>query len=205
MLPVWLAQAIETEEERSKMEQLYDEYERLLYSIAFRYMHDSYRAEDAVHDTFVKIIDHLDSINEIKINRNDGSGLADYLLSEVKCPQTRAFLVTIVGNICLNMLTRKSYTAEVYGSDEDDRLIVETLPDPYSNTADMYSNKYEVSLVTDAIRQLPEILQDTMILYAAHGYTTKEIAEIQGCSTETIKKRIQRGREKIRKMLGEDK
>lgn len=187
MLPVWLAQAIETEEERSKMEQLYDEYERLLYSIAFRYMHDSYRAEDAVHDTFVKIIDHLDSI------------------SEVKCPQTRAFLVTIVRNICLNMLTRKSYTAEVYGSDEDDRLIVETLPDPYSNTADMYSNKYEVSLVTDAIRQLPEILQDTMILYAAHGYTTKEIAEIQGCSTETIKKRIQRGREKIRKMLGEDK
>ena len=50
MLPVWLAQAIETEEERSKMEQLYDEYERLLYSIAFRYMHDSFRAEDAVHD-----------------------------------------------------------------------------------------------------------------------------------------------------------
>jgi RNA polymerase sigma factor (sigma-70 family) len=44
-----------------------------------------------------------------------------------------------------------------------------------------------------------------MILYAAHGYTMKEIAEIQGCSTETIKKRIQRGREKIRKMLGEDK
>ncbi len=187
MLPVWLAQAIETEEERSKMEQLYDEYERLLYSIAFRYMHDSFRAEDAVHDTFVKIIDHLDSI------------------SEVKCPQTRAFLVTIVGNICLNMLARKSYTSEVYETDDNDQLVVETLPDPYSNTEDAYSNQCEVLRVADAIRQLPESLQDTMILYAAHGYTMKEIAEIQGYSIETIKKRIQRGREKIRKMLGEDK
>lgn len=187
MLPLWLAAAIETESDRSKMEQLYDEYERRLYSVAFRYLHDKYRAEDAVHDVFINLIPKLDSI------------------SEIKCPQTWAFLVTIVGNICLNMLTRKSYTAEVYGSDEDDRLIVETLPDPYSNTADMYSNKYEVSLVTDAIRQLPEKLQDTMILYAAHGYTMKEISEIQGCSIETVKKRIQRSREKIRKILGEDR
>ena len=187
MLPVWLEQAIETEEERSRMEQLYDEYERLLYSIAFRYMHDSYRAEDAVHDTFIKIVDHLDSI------------------SEVKCPQTRGFLVTIVENICLNMLTRKSYTSEVYETDEDGRLIIETLPDPYTNTEDIYSNKYEISRVTHAIKQLPEKLQDTMILYAAHGYTMKEISEIQGCSIETVKKRIQRSREKIRKILGEDR
>lgn len=187
MLPVWLAQAIDTDAERSKMEQLYDEYERLLYSVAFSYLNDSYKAEDAVHDTFINIVNRLDSI------------------SEIKCPQTRAFLVTITENICINMLTRKSHTAELFEADEDGKLLVEALPDQYVSTEDIYSNQYEVAQVADAVRQLPERLRDTMILYAAHGYTMKEIAELQGCSIETVKKRIQRSREKIRKILGADK
>ena len=103
------------------------------------------------------------------------------------------------------MLARKSYTSEVYETDDNDQLVVETLPDPYSNTEDAYLNQCEVLRVADAIRQLPESLQDTMILYAVHGYTMKEISEIQGCSIETVKKRIQRSREKIRKILGEDR
>lgn len=186
MLPVWLAQAIETDVERSKMEHLYDEYERLLYSVAFSYLHDSYKAEDAVHDTFISIVNRLDSINEIK------------------CPRTKAFLVTIIENICINMLTRKSYSAEVFEVDENDQLLVDALPDPYSYTEDRYLDQYEFSQVVDAIRQLPERLQDTMILYAAHGYKMKEVAELQGCSVEAVKKRIQRSREKIRRTL-EDK
>lgn len=185
MLPLWLATAIETDVERSKMEQLYDEYERLLYSVAFSYLHDSYKAEDAVHDTFINIANRLDSI------------------SEIKCPQTKVFLVTITENICINMLTRKSHTSEVYEADENGKLVVETLPDQYTSTEDIYSNQYEVSQVVDAVRQLPDRLGDTMILYAAHGYTMKEISELQGCSIETVKKRIQRSREKIRKILGQ--
>ena len=185
MLPVWLAQAIETEQDRSKMEQLYDEYERRLYGVALRYMHDKYRAEDAVHDTFINVIPRLDSITEIK------------------CPQTWAFLVTITENICLNMLTRKSYKSEVYDTDENDQLIVENIPDQYISADERYIEQYDLQQVLDAIRQLPETLRDTMILYAAHGYTMKEIASIQNCSIETVKKRIQRGRDKVRSSLGE--
>lgn len=187
MLPVWLAQAIETDSDRIKMEQLYDEYEKLLYSVAFSYLHDSYRAEDAVHDTFIKTIDHLDSITDIK------------------CPQTRAFLITIVKNICLNILASKSYTVEVYDTDAYGQLVIETVPDKYSSIDDEYFDRFEVLQIVDAIRQLPDIQQDTMILYAAHGYTMKEIAEIQGCSIDTVKKRIQRSRLKIRQILGESK
>lgn len=184
MLPLWLAAAIETESDRSKMEQLYDEYERRLYSVAFRYLHDKYRAEDAVHDVFINLIPKLDSI------------------SEIKCPQTWAFLVTITENICLNMLTRKSYTSEVYDVDDKDQLLVESLPDSYINTEDAYFDQYDYLQVADAVRQLPDILKETMILYAIHGYTMKEIAAIQGCSLESIKKRIQRGRAKIITILG---
>ena len=105
----------------------------------------------------------------------------------------------------MNTLTRKSYTAEVYEADVSNQFSIDAIPEHYSSTDDEYSNQYELSQVANAIRQLPEILQDTMILYAAHGYTMKEIAEIQGCSIETVKKRVQRSRAKIRKILGADK
>lgn len=184
MLPLWLAAAIETESDRLKMEHLYDEYEQRLYSIAFRYLHDKFKAEDAVHDAFINLIPRLDSI------------------SEIKCPQTWAFLVTITENVCLNMLNRKSYTSEVYDVDDKDQLFVESLPDPYSNTEDVFFEQYDYIQVADAIRQLPDILKTTMILYAAHGYSMKEISDIQGCSLESVKKRIQRGRAKIITILG---
>ena len=186
MLPVWLAQAIETEQDRSKLEQLYDEYEQLLFRVAFSYLHDEYKAEDAVHDTFLKLIDRLDGIETIK------------------CPQTKRFLVIIIKNICINMLENKSSRAEVYIINDRDQQYVEALPDPYSNTEDTYFAQYEVIKVAEAVRTLPQLLRNTITMHAAGGYTMKEIAEIEGCSVETIKKRIQRARIQIRKQLGDN-
>ena len=186
MLPVWLAQAIETEQDRSKMEQLYDEYEQLLYRVALSYLHDEYKAEDAVHDVFLKLIDHLDGIET------------------VRCPQTRRFLVIMVKNICINMLGSKSSRAEVYIANDRGQQYVEALPDPYSNTEDAFCEQYEVTKVAEAVRTLPQLLRNTITLYAGDGYTMKEIAEIEGCSVETVKKRIQRARTQIRRQLGDN-
>lgn len=185
MLPVWLAQAIETEYDRSKMEQLYDEYEQLLYRVALSYLHDEYKAEDAVHDTFLKLIDHLNGIGT------------------VKCPQTKRFLVIIIKNICINMLKNKSGRAESYIVNDHEQQFIDALPDPYSNTEDAYCEQYDIKQVAEAVSTLPLLLRNTITLYAASGYTMKEIAEIEGCSTETIKKRIQRARMQIRKQLGD--
>ena len=150
MLPIWLASAIETESDRNKMEQLYDEYERLLYSVALNYLHNSYKAEDAVHDTFLRIIDHLDKIDS------------------TKSPRTRGFLVTVIENICINMLNSKSNTAEI-SVGLGDQMLVEMLPDTYIGTEDSYFEKYEVSRIADAIHKLPDILCNSLLLYAVHG------------------------------------
>lgn len=187
MLPIWLTQAIETERDRSKLEQLYNEYEQLLYRVALNYLRDEYRAEDAVHDTFLKLIDHLDGIET------------------VKCPQTKRFLVIIIKNICINMLDNKSRRPELYIVNDQEQQLVEALPDPYSNTEDVYCEQYEIMQVAEAVRTLPQLLKNTITLYVAGGYTMKEIAEIEGCSVETVKKRIQRARVQIRKQLGDDK
>ena len=101
------------------------------------------------------------------------------------------------------MLNNKSGKAESYIVDDHEQQFVEALPDPYSNTEDAYCEQYEIKQVAEAVRTLPQLLRNTITLYSAGGYTMKEIAEIEGCSTETIKKRIQRARLQIRKQLGD--
>ena len=185
MLPLYLSQIIDTEEEKTKMERLYDEYERLLYCVAYDFFHDRHRAEDAVHDTFLKIIDRLDSI------------------SEIKCPQTKNYLVTITKHICINTIKSKSYSSELSGIGSE-ISISETISDSYVDAEDLYFEKQSVSTIKDALRKLPEKLQTTMILYAVDGYSMKEIADLDGCSVEAIKKRIQRARAQIVELIKDE-
>lgn len=66
---------IDTPEEKRRFEQLYQEYERLLFYIAKKRLGDDHLAEDAVHETYIRVIRHFDEIDEIC------------------CPRTKRYLV----------------------------------------------------------------------------------------------------------------
>ncbi len=78
MLPLFLLEIIDTEDDRNKMELLYIKYQRLMFKVAKDILEDDYLAEDAVNDAFVKVVGYLDRIKE------------------VECPQTKNLLVIIV-------------------------------------------------------------------------------------------------------------
>ncbi|MGA1431540.1 MAG: sigma-70 family RNA polymerase sigma factor, partial [Candidatus Limnocylindrus sp.] len=52
-----------------------------------------------------------------------------------------------------------------------------------------------------ALREIPEDRRTTILLYDVDGYTYEEIAEITGASLGTVKSRISRGREELRRLL----
>lgn len=52
-------QMIETPEEKEQFEVLYMEYRGLMYHIAYDILHNDQDAEDAVHNAFVKIAEHI--------------------------------------------------------------------------------------------------------------------------------------------------
>ena len=58
-------QMIETDEERSKFEQIYKEYKGLMYHVACERLHNEQDAEDAVQHAFVKIAENIDRIGPI--------------------------------------------------------------------------------------------------------------------------------------------
>lgn len=57
-------QMIETEEERSKFEQIYLEYRDAMYYVAWNVLHHTEDAEDAVHHAFVKIAENITKVGE---------------------------------------------------------------------------------------------------------------------------------------------
>jgi len=81
MLTVLLA-LIDTPEEKKRFEELYYQYERLLYFIAKQRLGDVHLAEDAVNETFIRVIRHFDGIDEID------------------SPRTKRYLVVILKNVC---------------------------------------------------------------------------------------------------------
>lgn len=57
-------QMIETPEDRSKFEKLYLEYRGLMYYVAYDLLKNEEDAEDAVHNAFVNIADHIEKVKE---------------------------------------------------------------------------------------------------------------------------------------------
>lgn len=77
-------QMIESDEDKSKFEQLYIMYKGLMFHVAMKILKNEFDAEDAVHQAFLSLIENLKKI------------------SDVKCPKTRAYIVIIT--------ERNSYT-----------------------------------------------------------------------------------------------
>lgn len=84
-------QIIETDEDKSTFEQIYEAYRGLMFHAAFKVLTHEQDAEDAVHYAFVKIAENI-----IKI-------------SEPVCPKTKSFVVTIVENSGAIMLLSAKY------------------------------------------------------------------------------------------------
>lgn len=95
-------QMIESEEDKSKFEAIYNKYRQLMFVAANRILKNQYDAEDAVHQAFVSIIDNLSKVKE------------------VNCPETRSYVVIIAENKAIDIIRSRKRLA---GED-----LTETLP-----------------------------------------------------------------------------
>lgn len=93
-------QMIESEEDKSKFEAIYNQYRKLMYVVANKILENDYDAEDAVHQAFVSIIDNLGKI------------------SEVDCPKTKGYVVVITENKARDIIrARKKTSPEEFNDD----------------------------------------------------------------------------------------
>lgn len=176
MLTVYLS-VLDTDEEKSKMEELYNTYKGLMLHIAFDILKDYDLANDALHNAFLKIAGHL------------------HKLDEVSCHKTKAYLVIVIENVSKTMYNKRKKQDSI-SFDEIEYKISDG-----NNLEEDVSNKLTIQFVLDKIKLLPEIYKEVLTLKIVNDLSDKAIAEILGISNTAARKRLERARMKLTELL----
>lgn len=161
---------VDSPEDKRKIEQLYEEYHRYMYAVAYHILHHHEDAEDAVLASWEKMIRHLDKIKEIV------------------CKETKSFIVIIVERTAIDLYRKNKRR----GKRETLLDEVETLP--FYATKDSGIEEIEVSLW---LRNLPKKYSEPAILYYVNGFSQKEIADLMGIKENAVTMRLHRARKML--------
>lgn len=165
---------IESEDDKSKFEIIYDSYKNLMFYTANRILGDTRDSEDVVHQSFVKIIGVLEKI------------------SEPKCPQTRALVVTITERTAIDLYRRRKRHT-VLSLDE------ELVNVPSAEALEGAGR----SPFAAAMAALPTKYRQFLLLKYDCGYSETEIAGLLSMTEANVHKTIQRAKAKLGSILEE--
>lgn len=172
---------IEETAEAEIIEKLYNDYKTVMYKEAYRILKDVGLAEDAVHQSFVKIIKNLPKMNIKDENK------------------TRNLLLIIARNTAIDIYKNRLYLNQNSNSLDFELDEEDSGPIDFVEPSKVVIDRETINIVVEAIKKLPEIYRDVLLLEKVHGNTKEEIAELLNISYETTKKRSLRAR----KMLAE--
>lgn len=111
MLSIYTA-VIEDEKQKNKFEQLYEKYRDMMYYKAYEILKDSYMAEDAVHDSFLRIAKNMKSIKDV-----------DSL-------KTKSFILTVTKNRAIDLYRQRKTRNHVDWKEENIKEINSKENDP---------------------------------------------------------------------------
>jgi len=175
---LFLMQTFTTEEERRSFEALYQKYRRLMRAAAMKLLSDPQDAEDAVQQALLSILKIIEKI------------------SEVKCPKTRALIVTIIERKSIDLYRAKQRRSVLPLNEEQEDAFIVGL------TA--LSELEAAELRTDfarAISLLPAKYRELILLKYDYGFSDSEIAAMLDMTEANVRKTTQRAKKKLEMIL----
>ncbi|RFM36592.1 RNA polymerase sigma factor [Chitinophaga silvisoli] len=147
--------------DHSAFEELYATYHQLLYSVAFKYLKSAAVAEDAVHETFVRLWTHRDRLDPLQ-------GVRNYLFKTLKF-----HILNLIRNN-KRMLVKNyeiSYNAGEIHQETESAIIF---------------NDYK-KVVDTAINSLSAQKKHIFKMKSEEGLSNEEVAQRLGLSINTVK------------------
>jgi RNA polymerase sigma-70 factor (ECF subfamily) len=144
----------------SALDRLYDATSKALYTLCYTYMHNRHDSEDALSETYLKVVGNID-----KYNGKNGFN----------------WLYTIAKNVCLNTLRKNARLVSVDYNDEE---TVNTLGLGSQNTLKLQD---ESGIIALSEKVLNEKEFRIVILHAVNDMKFKEIARLIGGIESTIR------------------
>jgi RNA polymerase sigma factor (sigma-70 family) len=167
-----LIEACRQNDRRAQLK-LYNKYCEGMFYVAKRFMQDSFEAEDAMQEAFIKAFQKLHQYNgEVTFG---------------------AWLKRIVINNCLDKLKAKKL--ELVAINEQ---VLGTVEEEEDWTVDDGVGLKEVK---QRMKQLPEKYKYPLMLYLLEGYDHEEISDILGISKVASRTLVHRGKKKLQEEL----
>ena len=168
-------------------EVLYRKYNIPLINFIYRMISDTALAEDLFHETFIRIVENIDSYNP------------EYRFS--------TWIYKIATNLCINEIKKKqreNHLFQVSGQLYDNKSIENTLSTDEKTPVELLERKEKEEYVQRLLENLPEKQRLTFLLKFYYDFTYGEIAYIEECSEGTIKSRIFYGLKTLRSKIQEE-
>jgi RNA polymerase sigma-70 factor (ECF subfamily) len=179
-----LVEALRAGEDQA-YEILIEAYQQPVYNLVFRLLDDPSEASDVVQEVFLKVFRNISSF------RGNSS--------------LKTWIYRIAYNEAWNH--RRWFTRhkrqEVGLEREDDSSLGfrDILSDPARSAFDIVSDRETHALIEDALGDLNPAFRAAVVLRDIEDLSYEEIAEVLGVSLGTVKSRILRGREALKKGL----
>ena len=163
---------LDTDDDKNRFEQLYRMFAQDMYAVAYSVLKNREDAEDAVHQSFLKIANNFTKISSIPRN------------------EIKAYIVIISRNTAINMYNKNKKHAE-----NNKQLLAETVVD------DSLSDNDDADEIKMEIKELPQNYKDVLYLYCLLGFSAKQTAKMLGISVNNVWQRTMRAKQQLLKIL----
>lgn len=166
----------EKENEKFFLE-LYEKYNKLVYSLAFRESHNNDLSEECVQDTFLNVFQKIEIFKTLDENHR------------------RNLICTIARGKVIDYLRKASHDVSFIGD-----AGCEAISDFEDINADSFEN-YDIESILDAIKTLNEKEQTLIFLKYSYGFSNVEIGKMYGISASYVGRVLKKSLEKIKTNL----
>lgn len=158
-------------EKQQRFKSCFEQYSRLVYSVAFGFMKNRADANDIMQEVFLKFYNEMDRLTDEE--------------------HIKPWLITVAANTSRNALRSGWFSKTVFGEISEEPAYNED----FGEKSDLF----------DAVMSLPEKERIPLHLFYYEGCSTAEISRLIHVKESTVRVRLMRGRQKLKRILREEK
>lgn len=172
--------------DRNAFAELVELYKDKIFHLAYRMLNNKQEAEDAVQETFLRVYTNLHRYDENQ--------------------KFSTWIFRIGTNLCIDKLRRRknTYSLDAEMPDGEGNDYYAMLPSHEDTPEKQVIVSETQEQIRRAIESLPEKYKSVVILRYLHDMSLQEIGDVLDMPVTTIKTRVHRGREYLRKRLEQE-
>ena len=163
--------------------ELVELYQEKLYHMAYRMLNNKSEAEDIVQETFLRVYNNLHRYDENQ--------------------KFSTWIYRIATNLCIDLLRKRKqvYSLDAESSDYEGLDGYSMIPSDNRTPESELLISETQSIIHKAIDQLPPKYKSVMVLRYIQELSLQEVGDILDMPVTTVKTRVHRGREYLRRKL----